>query len=343
LLGRHPRGAWAGGWRRCRFFAILVFMPPAIRCSNLVKTYPGKPPVEAVRGVDLSVAEGECFGVLGPNGAGKTTTIEILEGLLEPTGGEVEILGMRWREHPDEIRQEIGVSLQETQLSEKLSVMETLTLFRSFYRRGIEPRAAMERVALQEKAKAWVKTLSGGQKQRLAVATALVGDPRLLFLDEPTTGLDPQSRRDLWEIIVECRRQGRTVLLTTHYMEEAERLCDRVAIVDRGKVIALGSPAELIAGLGGEHVVEFSLEANGRSEPPPDEWSDLPAVTGAGCEHGRVRLSVTQPHVVIPALLERLQQEGRRLASLTTRHASLDDVFVKLAGRTIEEADKEEA
>jgi ABC-2 type transport system ATP-binding protein len=315
-------------------------MPLAIRCSNLSKTYPGKPPVEAVRGLDLQVEEGECFGVLGPNGAGKTTTIEILEGLLAASGGEVEVLGMRWSEHPDRIRQQIGVSLQETQLSEKLSVLETLTLFRSFYHRGIEPRQAVERVSLQEKANAWVKTLSGGQKQRLAVATALVGDPQLLFLDEPTTGLDPQSRRDLWEIVRDCRRQGKTVLLTTHYMEEAERLCDRVAIVDRGKVIALGAPADLIAGLGGEHVVEFSLELNGRDEQSADEWRHLPAVTGVRSEQGRFQLSVTQPHVVIPVLLERLQQSGRRLASLTTRHASLDDVFVKVAGRSMEEADE---
>lgn len=319
-------------------------MPLAIRCSNLVKTYPGKPPVEAVRGVNLAVEEGECFGVLGPNGAGKTTTIEILEGLLEPTSGEVEVLGLRWRDNPDEIRQQIGVSLQETRLSEKLSVIETLALFRSFYRRGIDPHVAMERVSLQEKAGAWVKTLSGGQKQRLAVAMALVGDPRLLFLDEPTTGLDPQSRRELWEIIGDCRRQGKTVLLTTHYMEEAERLCDRVAIVDRGKVIALGSPAELIAGLGGEHIVEFSLESQEAADAAgPETWRELPAVSDVGWENGRVRLSVTHPHVVIPALLEKLQQQRRRLASLTTRHASLDDVFVKLAGRSIEEAEQEEA
>jgi ABC-2 type transport system ATP-binding protein len=316
-------------------------MPLAIRCSNLTKTYPGKPPVEAVRGLDLEVEVGECFGVLGPNGAGKTTTIEILEGLLPASGGEVEVLGMRWSDDPDRLRQQIGVSLQETQLSEKLSVLETLTLFRSFYHQGIEPREAVERVSLQEKASAWVKTLSGGQKQRLAVATALVGDPQLLFLDEPTTGLDPQSRRELWEIIRDCRRQGKTVLLTTHYMEEAERLCDRVAIVDRGKVIALGAPAELIAGLGGEHVVEFSLELNGDSQD--DEWSRLPAVTSVRRENGRVQLSVTQPHVVIPVLLERLQQTGRRLASLTTRHASLDDVFVKVAGRSMEEADEEKS
>ncbi len=215
----------------------------AIECRNLVKTYDGKPPVEAVRGLDLAIEQGECFGLLGPNGAGKTTTIEIIEGLLDATSGEVEVLGYRWGRQDDEIRQRIGISLQETRLSEKLSVRETLSLFRSFYRQGIEPEQAMARVSLEEKAKSWVKNLSGGQKQRLAVACALVGDPELLFLDEPTTGLDPQSRRQLWEIIRQFREAGRTVLLTTHYMDEAERLCDRVAIVDHGKVIALGTPA----------------------------------------------------------------------------------------------------
>src|SRR5690606_18898767 len=254
-----------------------------IRCSNLTKRYDDKPPVEAVRGLDLSVEQGECFGMLGPNGAGKTTTIEILEGLLEATSGEVEVLGYQWGKHDDEIRQRIGISLQETRLAEKLTVMETLTLFRSFYRQGIEPTAALARVSLEEKAKSWVRHLSGGQKQRLAVACALVGDPELLFLDEPTTGLDPQSRRQLGDIIRSFREAGRTVLLTTHYMDEAERLCDRVAIVDHGRVIALGTPRELIASLGGEHIIEFTLEKNG-GEPhsvDPLRFADLPAVSSA--------------------------------------------------------------
>src|SRR5262249_10426970 len=222
-------------------------MTAAICCQNLTKTYDGKPPVEAVKGLDLEVQTGECFGLLGPNGAGKTTTIEILEGLLEATSGDVEILGRRWDGNGDAIKQQIGISLQETKLSEKLSVQETLTLFRSFYRRGLEPEEAMRRVDLEEKARAWVGKLSGGQRQRLAVACALGGDPELPFPDEPTTGLDPQSRRQLWDIIREFRRQGRTVLLTTDYMEEAERLCDRVAVVDHGKDIALGSPRQLIS------------------------------------------------------------------------------------------------
>ena len=317
-------------------------MPLAIRCRQLVKTYPGRPPVEAVRGIDLEVQEGECFGVLGPNGAGKTTSIEILEGLLAPTRGDVEVLGLHWNQHAEEIRQQIGISLQETQFSGKATVLETLRLFRSFYRRGLEPREAIAKVSLEEKAESWVKRLSGGQRQRLAVATALVGDPRLLFLDEPTTGLDPQSRRQLWDVIGGLRRQGRTVMLTTHYMEEAERLCDRVAIVDRGLVIALGSPRELIASLGGEHVVEFALEPTAAEPPSPAEWRDLPSVVSSLREDGCYRLAVTQPHLVIPAVLVHLEQRKLRLASLTTRHASLDDVFVKLTGRQFEEAEERE-
>lgn len=310
---------------------------PAIRCQALHKTYRGKPTVEAVRGIDLDVPQGQCFGMLGPNGAGKTTTIEILEGLLQATSGTVEIFGLSWQDSPDDIRQQIGISLQETQFSEKLSVYETLALFRSFYRQGLEPDAAIARVSLQEKRNSWVKKLSGGQKQRLAVAAALVGDPTLLFLDEPTTGLDPHSRRQLWDIVCEARRQGRTVLLTTHYMEEAERLCDEVAIVDKGKVIARGSPRDLIASLGGEHIVEFSLESPGEAMLDASEFTSLPAVIDSRRDDGLFQLAVEEPHIVIPALLEYLAGKGWPLAALTTRHASLDDVFVKLTGRQFEE------
>jgi ABC-2 type transport system ATP-binding protein len=313
-------------------------MPPAIRCANLVKTYSGRPPVEAVRGLDLEVAQGECFGLLGPNGAGKTTTIEILEGLLAATSGEVEILGLTWGQQDDSIRQRIGISLQETRLSEKLTVYETLTLFRSFYRQGLEPEEVLKRVSLEEKSKSWVGKLSGGQKQRLAVACALVGDPQLLFLDEPTTGLDPTSRHQLWEIIYGFRRAGRTVLLTTHYMDEAERLCDRVAIVDHGQLIALGTPRELIASLRGDHIIEFTFDGSAQQEQISTEaFAKLPSVSGAHEEKGHIRLSVSEPHIVLPALIERLNGLGTHLTSLTTRHASLEDVFVNLTGHAFEE------
>jgi ABC-2 type transport system ATP-binding protein len=306
-------------------------MDTAIRCTNLVKTYPGRPPVEAVRGLDLSVPAGECFGLLGPNGAGKTTTMEILEGLLPATSGEVEILGMHWGRDDTDIKERVGISLQETKLSEKLSVHETLTLFRSFYSGGITPDQAIARVSLEEKAKTWVGKLSGGQRQRLAVACALVGDPELLFLDEPTTGLDPQSRRQLWDIIRAFRDQGRTVMLTTHYMDEAERLCDRVAVVDHGRVIALGTPSELIARVGGEHVVE--IEADGDAESLRFALSDVASVKAARIEGGVVSLTVGEPHVALPALLAKVQTLGREVLRLSTRHASLEDVFVTLTGR----------
>src|SRR5437879_1153785 len=249
-------------------------MPPAIQCRDLRKNYDGK--VEAVRGLSLEIETGECFGLLGPNGAGKTTTIEILEGLLQPTSGEVSILGHTWHENERQLREWMGISLQETRLSEKLSVRETIELFASFYR---EPRSSdevLEQLQLAEKADAWVGKLSGGQRQRLAVATALVGNPKILFLDEPTTGLDPQSRRQLWDVIRAFQQNGGTVLLTTHYMDEAERLCDRLAIIDHGQIIAEGSPADLINRLGGHHVVEFSVSGNHDGAALP-AWRARPA------------------------------------------------------------------
>jgi ABC-2 type transport system ATP-binding protein len=311
----------------------------AILCRHLHKRYPSRTgPVDAVNGLDLDVQSGECFGLLGPNGAGKTTTIEILEGLLPPTSGEVEVLGRRWGEDDDALRQRLGISLQETRLAEKLTVAETLTLFRSFYAHGLPPEQVMEQVGLTEKANAYVGKLSGGQRQRLAVACALVGDPELVFLDEPTTGLDPQSRRQLWDILRGFRAQGRTILLTTHYMDEAERLCDRVAIVDHGKVIALGTPAELIARLGGDHLIEFALEDGAVIDP--EALRRLAAVVAVHREDEAYCLSVSAPHVALPALLQLLQNEGRELARLTTRHASLEDVFVNLTGRHLRETEE---
>jgi ABC-2 type transport system ATP-binding protein len=311
---------------------LSSFPQPAISCRNLHMQYKGRGAiVSAVNGIDLAIDRGECFGLLGPNGAGKTTTIEIFEGLLRPTTGDVEILGMRWGENDNELRQKLGISLQETRFTERLTVFETLVLFRSFYRNGNNPADVMDDVGLNEKAKSWVGKLSGGQRQRLAVACALVGDPQLLFLDEPTTGLDPQSRRHLWEIIRRLREGGRTVLLTTHYMDEAERLCNRVAIIDHGKIIALGSPAELIARLGGEHIVEFALADEGRILD--EDLAGLPAVREVRPNGNGMALTVTEPHIAIPALLRLLQAQKLDLASLSTRNASLEDVFVNLTGR----------
>jgi ABC-2 type transport system ATP-binding protein len=288
----------------------------------------------AVDGLDLEVRRGEVFGLLGPNGAGKTTTVEICEGLLQPTSGDVLILGHRWSERGVRVlRQRIGVSLQQTEFFEKQTVVELLELFRSFYPAGGRSVAdCVDLLGLREKANQLNKQLSGGQRQRLAVACALVGDPELLFLDEPTTGLDPQSRRQLWSVVRGFRDEGHTVLITTHYMEEAELLCDRVAIVDRGRVIALGSPAELIASLGGDHVVEVradGIDAALRS----DGVGALPGVRAHRFDGPVLTLTVEAPHRTIPPLLNRLAALDLRLDGLTTRHTSLEDVFVSLTGR----------
>jgi len=314
-------------------------MEAAIRVRGLVKTYPGKPPVEAVRGLDLEVAVGECFGLLGPNGAGKTTTMEIIEGLLDPTAGEVEVLGLKWGRDDNAIRQKIGISLQETRLSDKLTVRETVTLFRSFYTAGPTPDEAIARVGLEEKARSYVDKLSGGQRQRLAVATALVGDPELLFLDEPTTGLDPQSRRSLWDVIRSLKDRGRTVVVTTHYMDEAERLCDRVAVVDHGKVIALGTPAELIARVGGEHIIDLNLDPSTPVRPETDELAKLPTVQSVRTDGDRITLTAAEPHRALPALLDLVRERGVKIAGLTTRNATLEDVFVTLTGRHLREGE----
>ena len=303
--------------------------PVAVAVQDLRKDYGS---VEAVRGLSFEIATGECLGLLGPNGAGKTTTVEILEGLLTPSSGQVHVLGRQWGQDDLEIRERLGVCLQQTVLSEKLEVGETLRLFRAFYREGREPDEIIAEVGLEEKQRARVGTLSGGQKQRLAVACALVGDPELLFLDEPTTGLDPQSRRQVWDLVRAFKERRRTVLLTTHYMDEAERLCDRIAVMDHGRIIASGTPRELIRSLGGDHVVEITVGEGGPS-PTPEELRRLPAVRSVHTEAGHLLLTVTEPHLVLPALLEHLASSGAVLASLATRHASLEDVFVSLTGR----------
>jgi len=305
--------------------------PIALRCRGLVKRYAD---VVAVAGLDLEVRRGECFGLLGPNGAGKTTTIEILEGLTDPDGGEVEVLGQSWATAGDELRERLGISLQETQLQEKLTVGEIVNLFASFYRESRDPDVVLARLSLEEKKNARVGKLSGGQKQRLAVACALVGNPDVLFLDEPTTGLDPQSRLQLWEQVVEFREQGGTILLTTHYMDEAERLCDRVAIVDRGKVIALGTPADLIGALHAANVVEVQTEP----ELDPEALRRLPGVVEVHRRGPNWSLAVGSLTESVPPLLASVERAGFRLSHLSTHQATLEDLFVSLTGRELRDA-----
>ena len=303
-------------------------------CRGLVKQYGS---VVAVDGLDLEVWRGECFGLLGPNGAGKTTTIEILEGLQRPDAGDVRVLGYAWGERDDQLRHRLGMQLQETKLSEKLTVYETIRLFRSFYKESATVDEVLALVELEAKRNARCGTLSGGQKQRLAVACALVGRPDVLFLDEPTTGLDPQSRRQLWSVLEAFRSRGGTILLTTHYMEEAATLCDRIAIVDRGKVIALDTPRNLIASLGATQIVEFELE-DGTPQPPVDTLMALPGVQDVRSENGTRVLVTTGIHLTVPALLERLRSDKAGLALLATHSATLEDVFVSLTGRHLRDA-----
>ena len=287
--------------------------------------------VVAVDGLDLEVWRGECFGLLGPNGAGKTTTIEMLEGLQAPDGGDVTVLGQSWTEGGAALRARLGVQLQETQLSEKLSVVETLRLFRSFYDAGPTVSALLGLVGLESKRDAWVGRLSGGQRQRLSVACALAGRPEVLFLDEPTTGLDPQSRLQLWDVLRQYRADGGTILLTTHYMDEAAALCDRVGVVDKGKIIALGTPTALVQSLGAAHLVE--LELAGGTPPPLAALLALPGVVEARVEHARVSLGCSAIHETVPAVLALMAGHGATVGDLATHSATLEDVFVHLTGR----------
>jgi ABC-2 type transport system ATP-binding protein len=291
--------------------------------------------VAAVDGIDLEVARGECFGLLGPNGAGKTTTIEICEGLTEPDAGTVQLLGLEWKQHAIELRQRIGVQLQETQFPDKVTVEETLRLFRSFFHRGLSADDAIRMAQLEEKRKARVGTLSGGQKQRLAMACALVGDPELLFLDEPTTGLDPQARRHLWDLVDELKKSGRTVILTTHYMDESERLCDRVAIMDHGRIIALGTPQQLIATVGGDHIVELAVAGGAEHALDPKLLTAIPGVQSHRLDASLHQLSVTDLHTTVPRIFAAIDALGLHLTEFRTHSATLEDVFVALTGRNL--------
>jgi ABC-2 type transport system ATP-binding protein len=302
---------------------------PAVRCRALVKRYQD---VTALAGVDLEVRRGECFGLLGPNGAGKTTAVEIIDGLTEADSGEVEVLGCRWGVGSDHaLRERLGVQLQDTQLAEKLTVAETLRLFASFFARARQVEEVIALVGLGEKRDGRVGKLSGGQRQRLALACALVSDPEVLFLDEPTTGLDPQARLNVWEVVSAFRARGGTVLLTTHYMDEAARLCDRVAVMDRGHVIALGAPEELVARLDAEQILEVRLGG----ALAADELALLPGIGSVACKENVFRLSVSDIAAALPALLALCARRGLTLQSLTTHQPTLEDVFVALTGRAL--------
>ena len=307
---------------------------PALLLSGVRKAFED---VVAVNSLDLEIARAECFGLLGPNGAGKTTTVEICEGLTNPDDGTVELLGLNWRSGAHELRQRIGVQLQETQFPEKLTVEEVLRLFRSFFRRGISLEESIRTAQLEEKRSSRVGTLSGGQKQRLAMACALVGDPELLFLDEPTTGLDPQARRHLWDLVERLKQAGRTIILTTHYMDEAERLCDRVAIMDHGRILALGTPQQLIASVGGEHIVEFAISGSesGSSVADSTLLTSIPGVQSHRVDAGLHQLSVRELHTAVPRIFAELTGHDLHLSEFRTHSATLEDVFVGLTGRNL--------
>jgi ABC-2 type transport system ATP-binding protein len=307
----------------------------AVRAAGLVKRFGT---LTAVDGIDIELERGTCLALLGPNGAGKTTTIEMLEGITRPDAGTIEILGRSWTTDAAEIRERIGVQLQETRLQEKVSVFETLTLFRTFYREGRDLREVLEVVGLVDKRDARVETLSGGQHQRLSLACALVSNPELLFLDEPTTGLDPQARRRVWEIVEGFKATGGSVLLTTHYMEEAERLADDVVIVDAGKVIAHGSPASVIGSLHAESIVEIFPRNGTGSRLEDSALLALPGVGEVRREGAAFTLVVTDTQASVGALLAHLDRVGVELESLQTHSPTLEDVFMALTGKHLRDA-----
>jgi len=298
----------------------------AISVRALRKSYGG---FEAVRGIDFEVAEGEVFGLLGPNGAGKTTTVEILEGLRPRSGGEVRVLGFDPALETMAVKDRVGVSLQATNLPEKMKVAEAIELFASFYSSAADAGDLLRRLQLWDKRNAFYSTLSGGQKQRLALALALVNEPRLLFLDEPTTGLDPQVRREIHSLIEEMKRRRITILLTTHYIEEAERLCDRVAVIDEGRIIAIGAPRELQERILGHAKVEVATV-----EPMPENWPG-PETAAFGADRRTLTLASSRPAKTVSALVRWLETAGCELADLHIHRPTLEDVFLQLTGKTL--------
>lgn len=290
--------------------------------------------LRAVDDVSFTIAEGEVFGILGPNGAGKTTTLECIEGIQEPTAGEVRVLGWDVRRERERIKERIGVQLQASAYFEYLTLSEILELFGRFYPRRIGARELLRRVQLEDKARATVAQLSGGQRQRFTIAASLVNDPEVVFLDEPTTGLDPQARRNAWELIEEMHREGRTVVLTTHYMEEAQALCDRVAIMDHGRIVALDSPVNLVRGT---LSVPYRIRFAAAGQPPMEEWRAWPGVQAVEATDGMYSLAVRDPAPVLERLLAWSRANGAGLRHLEVVPATLEDVFLALTGHALRE------
>jgi ABC-2 type transport system ATP-binding protein len=307
-------------------------MDNAIYVRGLTKSYG---PVEAVRGIDFEVRPGEVFGLLGPNGAGKTSTVEILEGLRPRTGGDVKVLEFDPEQQTQKLKDRIGVCLQATNLPDKITVKESLTLFAAFYTRTVDGDQLLKRLQLWEKKDAGYATLSGGQKQRLALALALINDPQLLFLDEPTTGLDPQVRLEIRDLLEELRAEKRTILMTTHYIEEAEKLCDRVAIVDAGKIIAIGSPRELQEKSATQSAIEMTLNREWEQGALPDWPEAIRAVLSEDKRH--INVTSSKPARTLVEMVKWVDAHGMELEDVRLNRPTLEDVFIELTGKKLRE------
>jgi ABC-2 type transport system ATP-binding protein len=311
-----------------------------IEVEGLMKKYGN---FVAVKGIDFEVRRGEVFGLLGPNGAGKTTTMEMIEGLRKPDGGMAKVAGYDTRTDLKKVKEVIGVQLQSTSLFDLLTVREIIKMYASFYIKTIPIEPLLEDMILQEKAGDRVKNLSGGQKQRLAIALALVNDPMVLFLDEPTTGLDPQARRTLWDIIIRLKEQGKTIILSTHYMDEAHVLCDRICLMDQGEVIALDTPRNLVRSLQSDSAVEFRLHEDGQlteeeSGRMLEQLALLQDVKQADYRNEVFVLYSDDLQATLTDLIRKAPEQGIRLTDLQTRTATLEDVFIHMTGRSLRES-----
>ncbi|MXY47017.1 MAG: ABC transporter ATP-binding protein [Chloroflexi bacterium] len=301
-----------------------------IQVDGLTKHY-GE--LRAVDGVSFGVRRGEVFGILGPNGAGKTTTLECIEGLTEPTSGATTVLGIDTQREPQKVKERIGVQLQASAYFDHLTLKEILDLFGMFYNRRIATFELLEQVNLADRANTTVNKLSGGQQQRFSIAATLVNDPEVVFLDEPTTGLDPRARRSLWDFVQSINSEGRTVVLTTHYMEEAEYLCDRIAIMDRGKIVALDSPDNLVRSLPVPYRIKLGEECAERIT----ELRELAGVKDALADENGARLMSSDASVTVPALMNWATESGVNLTHLEVVPSNLEDVFLSITGRALTE------